>query len=74
MWHKTRDMWHVFGGEHSLKNFSSLALTVCDLWYYGYLEEKAHGLNQSDNDKADCRTAPATPALLIIPYNNILDK
>ena len=35
------------------------------LWYYEDLEEKADWLtdwlNQSINDEADCRTAPATP-------------
>ena len=32
MWHVTRDTWHVtcWGSQ----NFSSLALTVCDLWCY----------------------------------------
>ena len=49
------------GGEHSLKNFSSLALTVCDLWYFEDFEEKADSLNY----EAVCRTAPATPGLLI---------
>ena len=44
MWHVTRDMWHVthdtFVGVIFSQNFSSLALTVCDLWYYEDLEEK----------------------------------
>ena len=36
MWHVTRDMWHMtrLGGWTFSQNFSSLALTVCDLWYY----------------------------------------
>jgi hypothetical protein len=35
-WHVTRDMWHVtrLGGWTFSQNFSSLAFTVCDLWYY----------------------------------------
>ena len=38
-WHLTRDMWHLtcdmFGGGWTFsQNFSSLGLTVCDLWYY----------------------------------------
>ena len=35
-WHVTRDMWHVtrLGGWTFSQNFSSLALTVSDLWYY----------------------------------------
>ena len=45
MWHVTCDMWHVthdlFGGWTFSQNFSSLALPVCDLWYYEDLEEKA---------------------------------
>ena len=42
--HVTRDMWHVtrLGGWTFSQNFSSLALTICDLWYYEDLEEKAH--------------------------------
>ena len=41
-WHVTHDTWHVTscGGLTFSKNFSSLALTVCDLWYYKDLEEK----------------------------------
>ena len=43
MWHVTRDMWHVTccGGWTFSQNFSSLDLTVCDLWYYEDLEEMA---------------------------------
>ena len=70
MWHWTRDTWHVWGGEHSPTIFSSLALTVCDLWYYKDLEEKDDWLNESMNewinDEAFYRTAPATPGLLNI--------
>ena len=80
MWHVTCDMWHVthdmshvthdlFGGLIFSQNFSSLALTVCDLWYYEDLEEKAYVLsewiNQWINHEALHRTAPATPGLLI---------
>ena len=55
MWHVTRDTWHVtrdtghmtrLGGWTFSQNFSSLALTVCDLWYYEDLEEKDESLNQ----------------------------
>ena len=67
-WHMTRDKWHVtrLGGWTFSQNFSSLALTVFDLWNYEDLEEKAHGLNQSMSDEAVYRTAPATPGLLNI--------
>ena len=34
MWQVTCDTWHVWGGWTFSQNFSSLALTVCDLWYY----------------------------------------
>ena len=79
MWHMTRDMWHVtrdtwhdtshvtcLWGWTFNQNFSSLALTVCDLWYYENLEEKAHSLNEWMNYEAVYRTAPAIPGLLII--------
>ena len=68
-WHVTCDKWHVWGGWTFSQNFSSLALTVCDLWYYEDLEEKDHWLtqwiNELMNDEAVYRTAPATPGLLI---------
>ena len=72
MWHVTCDMWHVtcLGGLTFSQNFSSLALTVCDLWYYkdilgkGWLNES---MNEWMNDEAVCRTAPATPGLSTIP-------
>ena len=51
MWHVTRD---------------TLALTVCDLWYYEDLEEKDDLNNEWMNDEAVYRRAPATPGLLII--------
>ena len=73
MWHVTHDMWHMtrdtrhvkcLGGWTFSQNFSSLALTVCDLCYYKDLEEKAHWLNESMNYDAVYRTVPATPGLL----------
>ena len=69
-WHVTCDMWYVtcFGGWTFSQNFRSLVLTVCDLWYYEDLKEKADLLNywltQLINDEAVHRTAPATPGLL----------
>ena len=46
-WHVTCDTWHVtrLGGWTFSQNFSTLALTVCDLWYYEDLEEKDESLN-----------------------------
>ena len=68
-WHVTRDTWHMtcdmFGGGWTFsQNFSSLALTVCDLWYYEYLEERDDLMNQWMNYEAVYRTARATPGLL----------
>ena len=66
MWHATHDMWHMthdvtqrdtwhmtcnmFGGWTFSQNFSSLALVVCDLWYYEYLEEKDDLMNELINE------------------------
>ena len=74
-WRVTYDTWHVtcLGGWTFSQNFSSLALTVCDLWYYEDLEEKADWFSQSVNYKAVYRTAPATLGLLIIILNHTLD-
>ena len=44
-WHVTRDIWHFWRRTFS-QNFSSLALTVCDIWYYEDLEEKADSINE----------------------------
>ena len=73
-WHMTHDTWHVWGGGWTFsQNFSSLALTVCDLWYYEDLEEKDEWINY----EAVYRTAPATLGLLktslvIFPIEDIL--
>ena len=44
----TCDMWHMAcdtpGGWTFSQKFSSLALTVCDFWYYEDMEEKADSL------------------------------
>ena len=64
MWHATCDRWHVVGGEHSLKfqlpRSSSLWFMI--FWRVGGKDS----LSDWMSDKADCRTAPATPGLLII--------
>ena len=64
MWHMTHTHDMFGGGWTFSPNFSSLALTVCDLWYYEDLEEKADWTTELINDKAVYRTAPATPGLL----------
>ena len=63
-WYVTHDMWHVtrFRGWTFSQNFSSLALTVCDLWYYEGILGKGW-LNQLISNEAVWRTAPATPGL-----------
>ena len=69
-WHVTRDcdMWHVtrLGGWTFSQNFSSLALTVCDLWYYEDLEERDDSITEYISDEAVYRTALPTPGLLKI--------
>ena len=50
MWHMTCDMWHVTccGGWTFSWNVSSLALTVCHLWYLKIWRKRiADWLNQS---------------------------
>ena len=52
MWHMTCDIWHMTcdtccGRWTFSQNFSSLASTVCDLWYLEDFEEKADWINQS---------------------------
>ena len=77
MWHVTHDTWHVncdiLGEVNIFSNVSSLALTVCDLRYFDYSEEKADSLtdwlNDWMNNKAFCRTAPATLGLLNIEHH-----
>ena len=50
-WHVTCDTLHVWGGGWAFsQNVSSLALTVCDLWYYEDLEEKDEIMNESINE------------------------
>ena len=67
MWQVTLNTWHMThgGGWTISQNFSSLALTVWDLWCLEDWEENDHRLNESISNKAVCRTAPATLGLLI---------
>ena len=62
MWPVTRDMWHMIRNRWwtLCKNFRSLALLVWDLGCFEDLEEMDRWL-----DGGVCRTAPATPGLLI---------
>ena len=81
MWHATCDTWHVTcdtwnmtgGGRWTFsQNFSFPFLTVWEWRYFEDFEEKGDSPNQSVsesmNDKGVCRTAPATPGLLITLY------
>ena len=61
------------GGWTFSQNFSSLALTVCDLWGYGGNGELTHWLTELINDEAVYRTAPATPGLWNTFINNAFD-
>ena len=54
------------------QNFSSLALTVCYLWYYKDLEEKADWLTDLMNCEAVYRTAPATPGSVKKAYDKFI--
>ena len=74
MWHVTCDMWHMtcLGGWTFSQNFSSLALTVCDLKYYEDLEEKAHSVNQLINEldgvgHMHCAVPSSTFYYLLLP-------
>ena len=70
MWRMIPDMWHVVG----VNILSRFQLTSSyGLWYFEDLEEKADWLtewiNQSIIYEGVCRTAPATPGLLITIQN-----
>ena len=59
------DMWHMVGGEHSLKSLASKLLPfgiydVLKIWR----KRLTQLMNESINDEAVYRTAPATPGLL----------
>ena len=74
MWHVTCDTWHLtcWGLWTFSQSFSSLALTVSDLWYYEDMEEKAHLLTDWMNYEAVYRTASSTPGLFI-SWSNIYE-
>ena len=62
----TRDTWHM---THSVgwtfsQNFSSLAVPVWDYQCFEYISTNHLLLTYWINDKAVCRTAPATPGLV----------
>ena len=70
-WHVTHDIWHMthgtFGGVNILSKFqlpSSYRLWFMILWRSGGKGSVAEWINQSINDEAVYRTAPATPGLL----------
>ena len=62
MWHVTHRGWWIL--SHNI--LKSLAITVCDLWYFEDLEEKDPLISQLINHKVICRTAAATTGLLYI--------
>ena len=66
-WHVTHDMWLVVWGN-ILSKFqlpSSYGLWFMISWRLGGKGWLTHSLTQSINDEGVCRTAPATPGLLI---------
>ena len=72
-WNVTRDMWHVTCGmlwgvnivsKFQLLSYSGLWFMI--FWRLGGKGWFTNSLNESMNDKADCRTAPATPGLVKI--------
>ena len=69
----THDTWCGVRWTFS-QNFSSIALTVLDLYCFKYLEEKDQLVNNRINDEAFCRTAPATPGLLTVLQLEQLDR
>ena len=64
----THDRWHVTHSRLCRVNIlSKLQLSSFNglgIWCFEDLEEKDHWINQLMNDKAVCRTAPATLGLL----------
>ena len=67
-WHLTPDTWHVtHDGEWTFsQNGNFLAVPVWDWQCLEDSERKDDRLNQSISNAGVCRTAPATPGLLII--------
>ena len=69
----TRDMWHMVGGEHSLKISGPKLLRFGIDSVLKILNERMTQLmNKSISDEGVCRTAPATPGLLI--RQHVLDE
>ena len=71
-WHVTRDTWHMTQGVGWTfsQNFSFLALNGLGfmmLWISGGKGSAIHWINK----EALCKTAPATPGLLIIVNTNV---
>ena len=71
MWHVTCDMRHMVGDEHSLKISAPQLLRIEHV--LNILNERIiYQMNEWMRDGGDCRTAPATPGLvIIITYNNL---
>ena len=65
-WYAPCDIWHIVGGEHFLKISAPKGF-----WFVIYdilkirRKRLTYSLNEWINDGGDCRTAPATPGLLI---------
>ena len=66
MWHVTSYMWHMVGGEHSLKISAPQLLRFGLDSVLKIVNKRITDLiNESVSYKGVCRTARATPGLLI---------
>ena len=69
-WHVTHDMWHIVGGEYSLKmSATQLLRSGMDSVLMIMNGRMTDSISQSMSDVGDCRTAPDTPGLLIPLFN-----
>ena len=68
MWHVTPDTWHLTrgGGVKIFKKFQVSSFYGLGVMIFEDLVEKADSLTDLISDKVVCRTAPATPGLLIM--------
>ena len=62
----TYDTWHIVWDEHYLKILAPqlFQFGIDSVWKI--FDLKDYSVSVSINDGGDCRTAPATPGLLII--------
>ena len=72
-WHMPYDTWQVGQGEHTLKIPAPYLLQFRSEGLLKIFSQRiSDWINKEINHKGVCRTAPATPAMLII-YDNKFD-